>query len=112
MVISSNIAAFGPFGWLKEQDAGVIDDLSLTSFPSLVALVMSGDCVTLMPNAIAYVEPSLVCGFVTPDEFALDFWAVYPARVKGHPHLRKVIEAAIRATETLRRLPPADGSEG
>ena len=111
VLIGTRIATVRPNAWLQSLDVGVVDDPTLTSFPALVARIMAGDCVTLMPNAIAYFEPELVCGFVVERAFPLDFWAVYHGRVKGHPDLRPVIEAAIRRMDALRRLPPADGSE-
>lgn len=108
VVMADRGPGFPAFAWALGLGVGVIDDPVAFTFPGQLAMVMAGDCITLVPAPIGEIQPELVTCFVPAERFGLDLWAVYHARVRNHPHLRPVIEAVVRRIEAVRRLPNED----
>ena len=105
VVVGDRGEGFPAFAWALDLGVGVKSDPSAITFPGQLAMVMAGECVTLMPAPVSQIQPELVTGFLPDERFPLDLWAVYHARVREHPHLRTIIEAVVRRIEAVRRLP-------
>jgi len=109
VVVAYRGEGFPAFAWALELGVGVTNDPAAVTFPGQLAMVMAGECVTLVPAPIGEVQPELVTCFVPAERFNLDLWAVYHARAREHPHLRVIIEAVVRRIEAVRRLPHEGG---
>ena len=108
VVVAYRGEGFPAFAWALDLGVGVIDDPAVLTFPGQLAMVMAGECVTLVPAPIGEIQPDLVTCFVPAERFPLDLWAIYHGRVRGHPHLRMILEAVVRRIEAVRRLPFED----
>jgi DNA-binding transcriptional LysR family regulator len=105
VVVAHRGEGFPAFAWALDLGVGVVNDPAVVTFPGQLAMVMAGECVTLVPAPVGEIQPELVTCFVPAERFPLDLWAVYHERVRGHPHLRAIIESVVRRIEAVRRLP-------
>jgi DNA-binding transcriptional LysR family regulator len=105
VVVAYRGEGFPAFAWALDLGVGVTNDPSAITFPGQLAMVMAGECVSLVPAPVSEVQPELVTCFLPDERFPLDLWAVYHARAREHPHLRVIIEAVVRRIEAVRRLP-------
>lgn len=108
VVVAYRGEGFPAFAWALDLGVGVVNDPAAITFPGQLAMVMAGECVTLVPAPIGELQPDLVTCFIPAERFNLDLWAVYHARAREHPHLRVIIEAVVRRIEAVRRLPYED----
>jgi molybdate transport repressor ModE-like protein len=104
VVVAARADDFPAFAWALDLGVGVTEDPSVTTFPHQLALVMTGECVTLLPAPVGRLQPGLVTAFVPEERFPMEMWAVYHARTKTHAGLRPVMEAVTRQAERLRRI--------